>query len=194
MECRLCPRECGADRVNNVGFCGMKRGVRVARAALHQWEEPCISGTDGSRGSGTVFFSGCVMRCIFCQNHDISAGGFGKDISTERLSGRFHMREPEPDITSCPGSLPRPKRKTSPGLTVPRASQPPSSGVGRCVTRSMATRRPSPSRPERIPDPEALTTEWSGPTATGLPKGAASPVAGSIRTGCIVPAPDRASA
>ena len=67
----------------------MKRGVRVARAALHRWEEPCISGTDDSRGSGTVFFSGCVLRCIFCQNHDISAGGFGKDITTERLSEIF---------------------------------------------------------------------------------------------------------
>lgn len=89
MECRLCPRECGADRVNTLGFCGMKSGVRVARAALHQWEEPCISGTDGARGSGTVFFSGCVMRCIFCQNHDISAGGYGRDISTERLAEIF---------------------------------------------------------------------------------------------------------
>lgn len=89
MECRLCPRECGADRVNTVGFCGMKSGVRVARAALHQWEEPCISGTDSARGSGTVFFSGCVMRCIFCQNHDISAGGYGRDISTGRLAEIF---------------------------------------------------------------------------------------------------------
>ena len=89
MECRLCPRECGADRENTVGFCGMKRGVRIARAALHQWEEPCISGTDSARGSGTVFFSGCVMRCIFCQNHDISAGGFGKDITTQRLADIF---------------------------------------------------------------------------------------------------------
>ncbi len=89
MGCELCPRRCGADRVEKTGFCGMKNVVRVARAALHQWEEPCISGTDSSRGSGTVFFSGCVMRCIFCQNHDISAGGFGKDITTERLAEIF---------------------------------------------------------------------------------------------------------
>lgn len=88
-ECSLCPRKCGADRINSVGFCGMKRTVRLARAALHQWEEPCISGTDETRGSGTVFFSGCVLRCIFCQNHEISAGGFGKDISVERLSEIF---------------------------------------------------------------------------------------------------------
>ena len=83
MECRLCPRECGADRVINVGFCGMKRGVRVARAALHQWEEPCISGTDMSRGSGTVFFSGCTLKCCFCQNYPISAEGLGKEITVE---------------------------------------------------------------------------------------------------------------
>ncbi len=89
MECRLCPRKCGADRINSLGFCGMGSGVRVARAALHQWEEPCLSGTDSGRGSGTVFFSGCVMRCVFCQNHDISAGGFGKDIGTRRLADIF---------------------------------------------------------------------------------------------------------
>lgn len=87
MICRLCPRKCGADRVNTMGFCGMPWGVRAARAALHQWEEPCISGSpENGRGSGTVFFSGCVLRCVFCQNHDISAGGRGKDISTQRLA------------------------------------------------------------------------------------------------------------
>lgn len=89
MICRLCPRQCGADRENTFGFCGMGRRVRLARAALHQWEEPCISGADPSRGSGTVFFSGCVMRCVFCQNHEISAGGKGKDVSTQRLSEIF---------------------------------------------------------------------------------------------------------
>lgn len=90
MVCRLCPRECGADRESTVGFCGMKSTVRVARAALHQWEEPCLSGTDCNiGGSGTVFFSGCVMRCVFCQNHEISAGGKGRDISVERLAEIF---------------------------------------------------------------------------------------------------------
>lgn len=64
----------------------MSRTVRLARASLHQWEEPCIS---GSRGSGAVFFSGCVMRCVFCQNHEISAGGKGRDVSTERLAEIF---------------------------------------------------------------------------------------------------------
>lgn len=86
MTCRLCPRKCGADRVNSMGFCGMGQTLRLARAALHHWEEPCISGTSGS---GAVFFSGCVMRCVFCQNYEISAGGKGKDISIQRLSEIF---------------------------------------------------------------------------------------------------------
>lgn len=86
MTCRLCPRKCGADRVNSMGFCGMGQTLRLARAALHHWEEPCISGTNGS---GAVFFSGCVMRCVFCQNYEISAGGKGKDISIQRLSEIF---------------------------------------------------------------------------------------------------------
>ncbi len=84
--CTLCPRMCGADRENNTGFCGEYNRIRAARAALHMWEEPCIS---GSRGSGTVFFTGCVMRCVFCQNYSVSALGFGKEISVERLSDIF---------------------------------------------------------------------------------------------------------
>ena len=92
MICRLCPRECGVDRSASRGFCGMGEAPRLARAALHQWEEPCISGDpddSGQTGSGTVFFSGCVMRCVFCQNHDVSAGGFGKDVTVERLADIF---------------------------------------------------------------------------------------------------------
>ena len=92
MICRLCPRECGVDRSASRGFCGMGEAPRLARAALHQWEEPCISGDpddSGQTGSGTVFFSGCVMRCVFCQNHDVSAGGFGKDVTVERLTEIF---------------------------------------------------------------------------------------------------------
>lgn len=92
MICRLCPRECGVDRSAFRGFCGMGEAPRLARAALHQWEEPCISGDpddSGQTGSGTVFFSGCVMRCVFCQNHDVSAGGFGKDVTVERLTEIF---------------------------------------------------------------------------------------------------------
>ena len=86
MICTLCPRRCGVDRAVQRGFCGMGEGVRVARAALHHWEEPVISGT---RGSGAVFFSGCTLRCVYCQNHDISSGGFGKDVSTARLREIF---------------------------------------------------------------------------------------------------------
>lgn len=86
MSCTLCPRKCGADRAMNVGFCGMSDKLKAARAGLHFWEEPCISGTNGS---GTVFFSGCVMRCCYCQNHEISAHGKGKEISVSRLAEIF---------------------------------------------------------------------------------------------------------
>ena len=88
MICTLCPRQCGAERTatEGWGFCRMPAALRIARAGLHHWEEPPISGT---RGSGTVFFSGCTLRCVFCQNHDISAGGFGQEISTGRLREIF---------------------------------------------------------------------------------------------------------
>lgn len=81
--CNLCPRECGIDRNLQRGFCQGGHLSRVARAALHFWEEPCISGT---RGSGTIFFSGCNLRCCYCQNHQISSEGLGKEITTERLA------------------------------------------------------------------------------------------------------------
>lgn len=84
--CNLCPRECGADRTKQAGFCGCAGGIKVARAAPHFWEEPCIS---GAQGSGTVFFSGCTLKCCYCQNHDISSGGFGREISPERLADIF---------------------------------------------------------------------------------------------------------
>ena len=88
MICTLCPRRCGADRTAEAGggFCHMPGGLRVARAMLHHWEEPPIS---GQNGAGTVFFSGCTLGCVYCQNGDISAGGFGKDISTARLREIF---------------------------------------------------------------------------------------------------------
>ena len=85
-KCRLCPRRCGADREVRPGFCGAGAAVRVARAALHLWEEPCISGI---HGSGTVFFSGCTLKCCFCQNAKISTGGFGAEITVERLGDIF---------------------------------------------------------------------------------------------------------
>lgn len=83
-KCSLCPRMCGTDRAaGQKGFCGGGNLVRVARAALHYWEEPCIS---GESGSGTVFFSGCTMRCVFCQNKEISRSKVGKEITIERLA------------------------------------------------------------------------------------------------------------
>ena len=87
-ECRLCPRNCGAFRSSESGsgVCGMGADPVVARAALHHWEEPCISGT---RGSGTVFFAGCNLKCVFCQNQQISHDHFGRRISPEALSDIF---------------------------------------------------------------------------------------------------------
>ncbi|MBQ3273827.1 MAG: radical SAM protein [Christensenellaceae bacterium] len=85
-HCTLCPRECGADRLaGNKGVCGMDAGLMLARAALHYWEEPCISGEEGS---GTVFFSGCTLKCVYCQNAEISRG-FGKAVGAERLTEVF---------------------------------------------------------------------------------------------------------
>lgn len=85
--CRLCPRECRANRTEGQrGYCGATGELVVARAALHMWEEPCISGTCGS---GAVFFSGCPMHCRFCQNHQIAAAKNGKIISVERLAQIF---------------------------------------------------------------------------------------------------------
>lgn len=88
MTCTLCPRLCAAERTpaRGDGYCRMPAGLRVARAALHQWEEPPISGT---RGAGAVFFSGCTLRCCYCQNGSISAGGFGKAVTTARLREIF---------------------------------------------------------------------------------------------------------
>lgn len=84
--CQLCPRMCGVDRTDRLGFCGCTREIRAARAALHFWEEPCISGV---RGSGAVFFSGCTLRCRYCQNEKISSGHFGKPLSVRELADIF---------------------------------------------------------------------------------------------------------
>ena len=86
-NCMLCPRECGADRsAGQVGYCGQGAEIRAARAALHYWEEPCISGKEGS---GAVFFSGCTLRCVYCQNYGIPQGKTGKTVSRERLTEIF---------------------------------------------------------------------------------------------------------
>ncbi|MBP3338193.1 MAG: radical SAM protein [Lachnospiraceae bacterium] len=86
-KCVLCPRECQVDRASGkIGYCGCDDKIYVARAALHMWEEPCISGTSGS---GTVFFSGCSLKCVFCQNYSIANCDKGKEITVERLSEIF---------------------------------------------------------------------------------------------------------
>ena len=86
-NCLLCPRKCGINRsTGQTGVCGVSSEIKVARAALHYWEKPCIS---GKRGSGAVFFSGCSLHCVFCQNREISDGKAGKVISKERLSDIF---------------------------------------------------------------------------------------------------------
>ena len=85
-HCTLCPRRCGADRTQAKGRCRMPDAPVVARAALHHWEEPPLSGT---QGAGTVFFSGCSLGCVFCQNDSISQNDFGKAISVARLREIF---------------------------------------------------------------------------------------------------------
>lgn len=85
-KCNLCPRNCGVNRHETVGVCGAGDKIKLAYYSLHQWEEPVISGTNGS---GTVFFSHCNLKCIFCQNKKISTGGYGKVISNERLKEIF---------------------------------------------------------------------------------------------------------
>lgn len=85
--CRLCPRECGSLRQEGQkGYCGADNRIIAARAALHRWEEPCIS---GDKGSGTVFFSGCSLKCIYCQNYDIAHGEKGKEVTVSELSSLF---------------------------------------------------------------------------------------------------------
>lgn len=85
-SCILCPRNCGVDRTTNLGVCQVSARVKVARAALHFWEEPCIS---GNNGSGAVFFSGCSLHCVFCQNEKISHGKVGQEITIEELAGLY---------------------------------------------------------------------------------------------------------
>lgn len=86
LDCTLCPRCCHVDRSRAAGFCGAPSKPKIARAALHHWEEPCIS---GKQGSGTVFFSGCTLGCCFCQNYPISHEGFGKEVSVQKLAEIF---------------------------------------------------------------------------------------------------------
>jgi putative pyruvate formate lyase activating enzyme len=86
LKCNICPRNCNVNRYENAGFCKSSERVKVSKVFVHMWEEPCIS---GDRGSGTVFFSNCSLRCVYCQNYKISSEGFGIEISLERLSEIF---------------------------------------------------------------------------------------------------------
>ena len=89
-DCRLCPRKCGADRAAGAGVCRVGSAVRVARAAPHYGEEPCIS---GERGSGAVFFAGCPLGCVYCQNYALSRGSVGETVSVGRLAAIFSALE-----------------------------------------------------------------------------------------------------
>jgi len=82
-KCKICPRNCGINRYETTGFCGATDKIKIARASLHMWEEPCIS---GENGSGTIFFSYCNLKCIYCQNYDISTKNHGQEITIQRLS------------------------------------------------------------------------------------------------------------
>ena len=90
MVCKLCPRSCNVDRNISKGYCGVGENPRLAKVYLHKWEEPCIS---GKNGSGTVFFSGCNLKCVYCQNYEISSGLKGKDITVRELAEIFKRLE-----------------------------------------------------------------------------------------------------
>lgn len=83
MKCNICPRKCNIDRSKANGYCMVGEDVKISRSSLHMWEEPCISGQEGS---GTIFFSGCNLRCVYCQNREISRGNVGKTVSVDELA------------------------------------------------------------------------------------------------------------
>ena len=94
MECNLCPRGCKVDREKTFGFCGQKALPKIANYSLHMWEEPCIS---YKKGSGTVFFSGCSLKCVYCQNYEISSENVGQEISIEDLANVFKELDQKAD-------------------------------------------------------------------------------------------------
>ena len=87
--CTLCPRRCRVDRTRAHGYCGAGARARIALVSLHPWEEPCLTGGADGKGAGTVFFSYCNLRCCYCQNHEISHGGKGEEVTEERLAEIF---------------------------------------------------------------------------------------------------------
>ena len=86
MRCNLCPRQCNIDRSVNTGACGMGDKIKVAKVMVHNWEEPCISGT---KGSGAIFFSGCNLKCVYCQNREISHEKYGFDLTVNELASKM---------------------------------------------------------------------------------------------------------
>ena len=88
--CKVCPRQCKVDRTAKLGFCGQSNMVKIAKVMIHQWEEPIIS---GGKGSGAIFFSGCNLKCIYCQNYQISSLGEGKEVTIEGLADLFKQLE-----------------------------------------------------------------------------------------------------
>ena len=140
-NCVLCPRNCGIDRKNNrKGYCGESDTLRIARAALHYWEEPVIS---GETGSGAVFFTGCNLKCIFCQNGEIAGNRIGKEVTVDRLAEIFGELEEKGAaninlVTAChfvPMIIEALKRAREQGLIIPVVYN--SSGYERVETLRM---------------------------------------------------------
>ena len=86
MNCNLCPRQCNINRSTAIGFCGQTENLRISKVMFHKFEEPFISGNETDKGSGAIFFTGCNLRCVFCQNEPISHGNVGENISVEKLA------------------------------------------------------------------------------------------------------------
>ena len=105
-NCTLCPRRCAVDRSKTRGYCKAGDKVKVARAGLHMWEEPCIS---GKQGSGAIFFTGCNMGCVFCQNKEISRGETGKEITCDRLTDIFYELKTQPMLQPVKNMAPEPR-------------------------------------------------------------------------------------
>ncbi len=93
MNCNICPRKCGIDRLKAIGFCAQNDKIKISKIMFHHYEEPLISGNEKDKGSGAIFFTGCNLRCAFCQNHPISHGNIGKVISIKKLARIFKKLE-----------------------------------------------------------------------------------------------------
>ena len=134
-KCNLCPRECNTDRSKNKGICGMGDTVRIGRAAPHTFEEPCISGT---KGSGTIFFSGCALRCVFCQNYPLWTENVGRDITTYELADIINSLQNCHNISFVTGSHYTPQIVRALDISKPKIPVVwNSSGYEKCETLSL---------------------------------------------------------